>query len=263
MMKQLYLAGVFLLVFSSTAIQAQYENDTITKKDKKEKPVLLEPYYRNVIKFNPTPMLLWDLSNITFSYERLIKKDQSISLQAGYLLFPHLLNDTVLNLIEIYERDRKGMNLALDYRYYPLSRNRRPAPDGLYIGGYLSHYNLTFNNKFNVLYTTIDQQGAIDGKINITNLGIELGYQFIFWKRFSLDLLMFGPSFSMVNTSVNISGELDEEQIENIDQELIDNLLDRHPQLGSVFSDDGLEYSGRKTKFSTLFRYSIQLGVHF
>ena len=262
-MKQLYLAGIILLVLFSTAISAQDNNDTIKKGNKKEKPVLPDPYHWNVIKFNPTPMLLWDMSNITICYERLIKKDQSLVIQAGYLAFPNIVDDTVINLLAVYDRSRSGVNLAFDYRYYPFARNRRPAPDGLYIGGYISYYGLKSNNKFDILNTTVDQQGSIDANLRIANLGFELGYQFIFWKRFSLDLLMFGPSYSMISTNINIRGDLDPEQIQDIDQELIDKLLNLFPHLETVFSDDGLQYSGRKTKFSPLLRYSISLGVHF
>ena len=262
-MKRLYLAGITLLVLFSTDISAQDNNDTIKKGNKKEKQVLPDPYHRNVIKFNPTPMLLWDMSNFTLSYERLIKKDQSLSLQAGYLAFPNIVSDTVLNLLAVYDRSRSGVNLAFDYRYYPFARNRRPAPDGLYIGGYISYYGLKSTNKFDVLGTDLDKQGAVDMNVRIANLGFELGYQFIFWKRFSLDLLLFGPSYSMITTNINISGNLDPEQIQNIDQEIIDKLLSRFPHLGTVFSDNGLQYSGRKTQFSALLRYSVSLGVHF
>jgi hypothetical protein len=208
-------------------------------------------------------MLLWDMSNITISYERLITKDQSLVLQAGYLAFPNLLDDTMLNLITFYDRNRSGVNLAFDYRYYPFARNRRPAPDGLYIGGYISYYGLKSTNKFNILYTSIDQQGATDMNVKIANVGFELGYQFIFWKRFSLDFLLFGPSYSMIATNINISGNLDPEQVQNIDQEIIDKLLSRFPHLGTVFSDNGFQYSGRETQFSALLRYSLSLGVHF
>lgn len=235
------------------------EDPVITK----EKPKVLQPYRKNVIKFNPTPMLLWDLSNFTISYERLIKKDQSLSLQVGYLSFPNLLDDTLLNLVSIYDRNRKGVNLAFDYRYYPFARNRRPAPDGLYIGGYISYYGLKSMNKVDILHTTIDQNGSINMTANIVNLGFELGYQFIFWKRFSLDLLLFGPSYSMISAKINVKGEFDKDQIENISQETVDKLLSRFPSLRYVFSEHGHQYTGQKTQFSTLFRYSIQFGFHF
>jgi hypothetical protein len=260
-----------MLLFSLTAmiltfshLQAQEKNDTINKKGKKEKPVLPTPYHKNVIKFNPTPMLLFsNVRNITFSYERMIKKDQSLVLQVGYLLFPRLIEDTIAHLITLKGSEKYGVNLAFDYRYYPLSRNRRPAPDGLYLGGYLSYYGYQFKNNFDILYTTVDQQGDITGKLSMINLGLEMGYQFIFWKRFTVDMLLFGPSLSYLAGSLNVHGTLDEEEIKNLNQEAVDKLLNRFPQLKTLFSDQGLTFTGNRTKFTTFFRYSLQIGFHF
>jgi hypothetical protein len=252
-----------LMIFNFN-LQAQEKNDTIDKKKKKEKPVLLTPYHKNVIKFNPTPMLLFgNVRNITFSYERMIKKDQSLVLQVGYLLFPRLIDDTIANLVTLTGREKYGMNLAFDYRYYPLSRNHRPAPDGLYLGGYLSYYGFQFKNNFDILHTTVDQHGDITGKLHMINLGMELGYQFIFWKRLTLDLLLFGPSLSYFGGSLDVHGNLDEEEIKNLNEEAVQKLLSRFPQLKTLFSEDGLTFTGNRTKFTTFFRYSIQLGFHF
>lgn len=245
-------------------LQAQEPNDTIPKKKQREKPALLTPYHRNVIKFNPTPMLLFgEIRNITISYERLIKKNQSVALQVGYLLFPRLISDTILHVLSLTGREKYGINLAFDYRYYPSSRNRRPAPDGLYIGGYLSYYGFHFRNNFDILNTAVDQNGSIYGRLNVINLGISIGYQFIFWKRFSVDLLMFGPALSSYTGFLQISGDLDEEEIKNLNEEMVDKLLNRFPALGEIFSDENLKISGTKTKISAGFRYSIQLGFHF
>jgi hypothetical protein len=260
---------IILLVFAAMIItlsplQAQEKNDTVNSKKKKEKPVLLTPYHKNVIKFNPTPMLLFaNVRNITFSYERMIKKDMSLVLQVGYLLFPRITDDTIAHLIAISNGEKNGINLSFDYRYYPFSRNRRPAPDGLYIGGYLSYYGFQFKNDFDILYTTVDQKGDITGKLNMVNLGMELGYQFIFWKRFSLDMLLFGPSLSYLAGSLNIHGNLDEEEIKNLNEEAVQKLLGRFPQLKTLFSDEGLTFTGNRTQFTTFFRYSIQIGFHF
>jgi hypothetical protein len=266
---------MFLMVtffaFSFTDLKAVEVNDTIRKANdtvptavKAEKPVTLTPYHRNVIKFNPTPMLLMgNVRNITLSYERLIKNNMSVSVQLGYLLFPKLIDDTLANLVTITEKDKSGINIAFDYRYYPMSRNRRPAPDGLYLGTYLSYYGFNFNNRLDVLYTTADQGGGLNGRLNIVNLGIELGYQFVFWKRLTLDLLLFGPSISYYQGYLEINAILDKSQIDNIDQEFVDKLLNRFPVLGYLFSGESLTFTGSKMKFGTGFRYSIQLGFHF
>jgi hypothetical protein len=249
---------LFFLLFANA--QAGTKSDTVTR----EKPVYPSPYHWNVIKFNPTPMLLFgEIRNITLTYERLITKDMSLSLQAGYLLFPRIFDDTVAKMISISGREKYGVNLCLDYRWYPLSRNRHPAPDGLYIGAYASYYGFTFHNNFDILYTTADQNGQLNGKLNVYNIGMSLGYQFIFWKRFSVDLLMFGPSFSVYNGNLDISGHLDPDQIQHLDQEMIDKLLQKYPMLKSIFSSEGLSFTGTRTSTSIGFRYSIQLGFHF
>ena len=36
----------------------------------------LNPVHYNVIKFNPTPMLLWSKKNVTISYERVLNPKQ-------------------------------------------------------------------------------------------------------------------------------------------------------------------------------------------
>ena len=257
----LFLATMILTL---SHLQAQEKNDTIDKKEKKEKPVPLTPYHKNVIKFNPTPMLLFgNIKNVTFSYERLLNKDMSVSLQVGYLLFPKLADDTIAHLFALTSREKYGINLAVDYRYYPFSRNRRPAPDGLYIGGYLSYYGFQFKNNFNFIHNDSLAYGTIKGKLNVVNLGLSLGYQFIFWKRFTLDMLLFGPSLSLYQGNLDFKGNLDEEEIQNIDQETVQKLLNKFPALKTIFSEDGLKFTGNRSNLSIGFRYSIQLGFHF
>lgn len=263
-----YLALLLLCIvlltksgFTGTIIPAE---DTLSVARQKPTPEATDPYHRNVIKLNPTPMLLWgDVGNITLSYERLIKKDMSLCFQAGYLMFPKILSDTVAGLVNITGGKKYGVNLAFDYRYYPTARNRRPAPDGLYLGGFLSYYGFNFSNNLDILDTDLDQNATINGRLNVVNLGVSVGYQFIFWKRFSLDLLMFGPSLSYYNGSLGIGGDLEPWEIEEIDEELVNALLDKYPWLSVLFKSQKLEFTGSKTKLSAGLRFSVQFGFHF
>jgi hypothetical protein len=191
-----FLVGL-LLATTGVSGEAFSGEDTTSAKKPAESFEKTEPFHRNVLKFNPTPMLIWSsVRNFTLSYERLIRNDMSLSLQAGYLILPKLISDTVAGLITISNGEKHGINLAFDYRYYPMARNRRPAPDGLYLGGYLSYYGFRFSNNLDILGSDVDQSGMLTGRLNVFNLGVNVGYQFIFWRRFSLDLLMFGPSIS-------------------------------------------------------------------
>lgn len=257
---------VIFLLYSFSALSGTINPppDSLAGKDTIKSSEWLEPYHLNVIKLNPTPMLLWsNVANLTLSYERLFRKNMSLGVQAGYLVFPSIVSDTVAGLITFTGGKKYGVNLAADYRYYPLARNRRPAPDGLYLGGYISYYGFNFSNKIDVLGSDLDQNGMINGRLNVVNLGASLGYQFIFWKRFSVDLLMFGPALSYYSGTLGIDGDLDPGEINEIDEELVNALLEQFPWLGVLFSPQKLEFSGSRTKISVGFRYSIQLGFHF
>jgi hypothetical protein len=257
--------------FSSLELKASERNDTIPKTNdsipqqkKAVNPDLLTPYHLNVIKFNPTPMMLFDeLRNITLSYERLIKKNKSVSLQLGYLVVPQVLNDTLFNNVLLNKDKRNGINIAADYRIYPFSRNRRPAPDGLYYGGYLSFIGTTSESQGKLMDASENDHIMLNARMNMINLGFELGYQFIFAKKFSIDLLMFGPSISGYWGNLEITGNLNSNLGDQIDEELAAKLKERYPALGYLFSDENETFSNSKIVISSWFRYSFQLGYHF
>lgn len=239
-------------------------NDSVVKNVSTEIPRVLTPYHWNVIKFNPTPMLLFgETKNITFSYERLIRKNQSMSIQLGYLIIPMYFNDTIAELITLHDQSRKGINFALDYRFYPSLRNPRPAPDGLYFGTFLSYYGFTHSNTFNSIEAPSDPAGSINGSLKMANLGFEIGYQFIFRKKFSIDLLMFGPSITYYSTKYEIIGNLDKGEIDDIDQEFADKLFEHFPALSYLFDGETTNLTNSNFKLTASFRYSIQFGFHF
>lgn len=267
MMSKVFSLFILLVLTITSPAFAQtksLQGDTLSVNSSSTLAENSTPFHRNVIKFNPTPMLLWNnVGNLTFSYERLFHNNMSFSVQVGYLVLPKLITDTIAGIVKITGGKKQGINLGGDYRYYPLARNRRPAPDGLYLGGYASYYGFKFNNDVDILVTDIDQNGSIYGRLNVLNLGANVGYQFIFWKRLSVDLLMFGPSISMYNTTLGINGNLDPNQIEDIDQEIVNELLDKYPWLADLFNPNSLEFTGTRTKLSMGLRFSIQFGFHF
>ena len=239
-------------------------NDSVSQSKNSENPDILTPYHRNVIKFNPTPMMLFnELKNLTFSYERLIKKDKSVSLQLGYLVAPQVLNDTLFNSVLLNKDTRHGINIAFDYRVYPFSRNRRPAPDGLYYGGYTSYYGCGFETKARLMDAPDNDNVWLNGHSNMINLGFELGYQFIFAKKFSIDLLMFGPSISGYWGNLELTGNMNSDLENKIDEELAAKLKERFPALGYLFTDESATFSTSKIVLSSWFRYSVQFGYHF
>lgn len=222
-----------------------------------------EPYHKNVIKFNPTPMILWDLRNITFSYERILSPRQSVSLELGYLVMPRLFEDTINSLIKITSHQKQGVNVTMEYRFYLTRLNTRPVPAGLYIGPYLTYYGYRFKNGLEILSPTDSTNGMLEGNYWSFNLGIELGYQFVFWKRWTLDMVLVGPSVSYYGGKTQIAGNLSAEEIEQINEDLYDRLVERFPAVQILSADKTYKQTGKLDIFRMGFRYLVQIGFHF
>ncbi|MEI7501207.1 MAG: DUF3575 domain-containing protein [Bacteroidota bacterium] len=253
-MKKLYLLILFAAFYFPVPILAE-KNDSLSPPR--------QPIHKNVIKFNPTPMILWSLKNITFSYERILSPRQSISLELGYLEFPRLFDDTIINLVNITSHQKKGINVTLEYRFYLTKLNVRPIPAGLYIGPYLTYYGYQFKNGLDLMHPSADPNGMIKGNYWSFNLGLELGYQFVFWKRWTLDLVMFGPSASYFGGETEITGELSLEQIKAINEALYKKLIDRFPVMEYLSVDKTFKQTGKLDILRMGFRYLVQIGFHF
>jgi hypothetical protein len=253
-MKKLIFTLFCLCVLFPTADFAQ-KNDSVA-------PVNL-PLLRNVIKFNPTPMILWDWRNVTFSYERILSPRQTISVELGYLVFPKLIEDTLANLLTINSHQKWGLNATVEYRFYLTKLNSRPIPAGLYIGPYLTYYRYAFNNGFDIVPAKVDSTGMISGDFWSFNLGLELGYQFVFWKRWTLDLVMIGPSVSYYGGKTAITGSLDAGQIQEANEALYDKLMEKYPAFQYMSLNKSYQQTGKLDVFRMGFRYLVQIGFRF
>ena len=222
-----------------------------------------QPVHKNVIKFNPTPMFLWSMKNVTFSYERVLNPKQSIALTLGYLEFPSLFKDTIGNLLSITGRQKYGINVALEYRFYLGKRNSRPIPDGVYLAPFASYYGYHFKNDVDVLHTVLDSAGLVKGNFYIFNVGVELGYQFVFWKRLTLDFVLMGPSVSYYGGGVEITGNVNLEQLQEINADLYNKIKEKYPLIGDFVINKSFKSDGHLDLFSVGFRYLVQLGFHF
>jgi hypothetical protein len=226
------------------------------------KPVL-QPVHKNVIKFNPTPMILWNAKNLTFSYERILSPSQSISLELGYLVFSKLIEDSLIDLVNANSHEDFGLNATVEYRFYLTKLSTRPIPAGLYIGPYLTYYHYQFKNGLDIFPATIDTTGTLEGNYWSFNLGVELGYQFVFWKRVTLDLVLVGPSISYYGGKTVVTGNFDASQVQEINEELYDKLVERYPAFATMSLDKTFQQTGKLDIFRLGFRYLLQIGFHF
>ena len=245
---------LLLTVFIGLSITGIAQKDSVKVKERK-----------NIIRWNITPMAVIGPKSFVFGYERVLKNNQSISVNIGYLELAPRTNKEG-EIVQLFgEVDKGGFDFSIDYRFYFKNRNKFPAPDGLYWGPYASVYNLNFAGKTNVYNDNNVQINTVDVDASLTmySLGMQLGYQFIIKDRFSVDLMLMGPSFTRYSFDMKFDAAvaLDKDDPFYIGMEkLLSNLIP-----GSEVILDGADFNVQSnTKFNFVgFRYGVQIGYVF
>jgi hypothetical protein len=218
---------------------------------------------KNTIRWNPTTMV-FNAANFTLGYERVLKNSQSFSINIGFFKLPELIAEDNQYLSLEKQGGKIGFTLTADYRFYLKKYNARPAPSGVYIGPYFAHYNYNFDNTI-----IVNDNGdftanvGVDAGFNMTSIGFELGYQFVFWKRLSLDLILAGPSLSFYNGKINVNGDLELDEESDAYAYLHDKILDKYPWLETFINLDAINSGGSFNATAVGFRYVIQIGFRF
>jgi hypothetical protein len=175
------------------------------------------------------------------------------------------LDDTELKAKSILNEN--GFHISGDYRFYLSKLNKYNAPRGVYIGPYYS-YN-TFDKQhrweFTKEGTTTPQMVDTDLRINIHTVGFELGYQFVFWKRLAVDMILIGPGVAAYKLKADVGGNLSDEDRQLFFDKLNEALKDKFPGYsGTVGNDTGeFQKTGVKSTTSLGYRYMIQIGYRF
>jgi len=246
---------------------AQY-TEADKKVDDRTLPELTD--YKNTVRWNLTPMVLFGYRNVNLGYERVLSDKSTASINVGYLEIPIMF--TVSDEIEYVEgnKDRSGFSIFLDYKRYLKNRNKRSAPEGIYWGAFTGIYNQKFRNHYKA-HETLDDGTVLEGEADITakvnniNLGLELGYQFVFYDRFTVDLILVGPAVGVY------TGKLEGEFSGNLNQgpefkKTLDKLYDAIPWLEDSIDGDELSAQGSTSNFAVFgsnFRYVVQIGYRF
>ncbi len=219
---------------------------------------------KNIIRWNPTPMLLVGPKSLVLGYERIIKKGQSISINIGYMEKAPLEDQDGVPLKIFDQSTRGGLDISLDYRFYFSKRNKYPAPDGLYWGPYIAYYGLWQDASLKIIDKgSVKNTVYYKGDFQMYSLGLQLGYQFIIKKRFSIDLILIGPSYSYYDLNLNLRFETDIDINDPFYQNLMDYLKENSPFISEFVKNKSFSANGRLKLNYMGFRYAIQFGYHF
>ncbi len=217
---------------------------------------------RNIIKIDLTSY--WFYRNaIVFSYERITKNqpNQTWSITAGYQQFPS--SESYADTIRAKRAFKaSGIKIGAEYRFYLRKENRHLAPRGVFIGPYVSYHNYINGRSFEIDKSGTTEFIDLTTKINILNIGVQLGYQFVFNNRWALDLSLIGPSVSKYSFKAKIDGDytFDPEDITN---EVLLKMMDRFPAFNELIQEREVDGQGKASSWAYGWRYQLQVGYHF
>ena len=219
--------------------------------------------FKNSVKFNVTNTLLYD-NSYQFSYERIIKENQSVNVFVGYQEFPLITVDLSDDASLAKKSNRDGFSVGADYRFYLGSINKYKAPRGVYLAPFISFFQ--FGTDRDINYTDSNNNVNtvnLSSKFNLTNIGGELGYQFVLWDRFVIDCVLFGPSLTHYKFNTKLDGSIPGLEDNEVYQKVIEAIKDRFPGVEGITGDEGIEKKGVQSITAVGFRYNISIGYRF
>jgi hypothetical protein len=249
MKKYSFLSVLFLFVLQQTVGQETHHDTTL----------------KNTIRLNVTPILVTGRSaSFTMGYERILKKNQSISANIGHLQLPTLITTSEGDPVNwISNLHNSGFIGSLDYRFYP-SRNKYAAPDGLYWGPYVTYYYI--DNKSSVELkdnNLVIANADIQVFANLLMAGVQLGYQFVIGDHWTIDMILLGPGFGYYTFSVGMKANAEIIGDETYLQGVYDALVTIFPGAAQLFEEQRLDERGTTTFGGPGFRYVFQVGYRF
>jgi hypothetical protein len=222
--------------------------------------------FKNSVKFNVSNMLLYD-NSYQFSYERIIKENQSLNVFVGYQELPLISIDLGSNTDFSKSSNRAGFSVGADYRFYLGSVNKYKAPRGVYLAPFVSFFQFSTDRDINYSNTSgsVVTTGSVNlsSKLNLTNFGGELGYQFVLWDRFVVDCVLFGPSLTRYKFNSKLDGSIPGLEDNEVYQKVIQAIKDKFPGIEGITGDEGIEKKGVQSITAVGFRYNISIGYRF
>lgn len=223
---------------------------------------------KNIIRFNLTNPVFFGEQNLLLGYERVINHRMSASVNGGQAS----LRKPTLSIFNFSDSSRIqlskdytdfGFTLTFDYRFYLQKENKFHAPRGVYIGPYFSYMH--FERENNWILTSPNFSGSLKTNLNLNTqmMGIEMGYQFILWKRIALDFILIGPGVTFYQIKTSINTELEGDESNEVLQALKEALASRIPGYSTLLDDLEFNRSGSTSTRSMGFRYVIHLGYNF
>jgi hypothetical protein len=249
--RRIYLVFFLLIVLHGIGL-SQSDDSSRTK-------------YPNIAKYSLSNYLLYPKS-FHFGYERVLTRNKSIYVFGGSNEFPVNLNLHIDHTNLTNDKSKTGYSVGAEFRFYLSQENKYKAPHGVYLAPFVSYYNFGRSNTLTYTDTSGAQSSASLGTtVSFFNIGAELGYQFVVFKRFVIDCELFGPSFTTYSFKATLDGHLNGLDDNKVLQAVLDALKEKYPLLDKLSSSKTVSGSGvASSKFPAVgFRYTVSIGFMF
>jgi len=199
----------------------------------------------------------------TIGYERVLPNNQSFTITVGKFSIPKFRGNLGDSLGLNTEYEDKGFHFSTDYRFYLKKENRHAAPRGVYLAPFYTYNYLNRENSWNIENDGVIDKVYTDLTLNIHTIGAELGYQFIFWDRVALDLILIGPGFGFYGVKAELGTNLDPDKESELFDKLNQILADKIPGYDKVIEPGEFSKNGTYNTEGVGFRYLVRVGYRF
>jgi hypothetical protein len=208
--------------------------------------------------------MLFGTNNYIIGYERTIGQHQSFTVNVGTFLLGRVFEfntDSIKGLNK--DVTNWGISLSGDYRFYLAKENKYNSPRGIYIGPYFAFNSYTRNFDLEAATEAFTGNFYLENRFRVATVGFQLGYQFIFWDRVSLDLVLAGPGLSFYKLKTKLSTSLSPDQEAEIFQKINEKLSEKIPGYELVIKPGTYEKTGSLNTTSAGYRYIVMVGYRF
>ncbi len=216
----------------------------------------------NTIKVHLMSSFLYSKSG-ALSFERVSRPNQSWAVMAGYVQFPQL-GTLGPSITSQQVKSNTGWVVGGEYRFYFKKENKYAAPHGVYVGPYANYFR--FINERTMTYTSSSgttSEASLNSKIQVLNIGVQLGYQFVIRDRWTFDFIFFGPSFSNYRGTFSLDGSLDPTGENELRDKLLSALSDKFPLVKDLIGSGTADLHGTSSTWAGGFRYQMNIGYRF
>jgi hypothetical protein len=220
--------------------------------------------YPNIVKYSLSSYLLYP-NSFHMGYERVLTRNKSIYVFGGLNQFPVKLNLDLTNTHFSEARNKSGYSIGAEFRFYLSKENKYNAPHGVYLAPFISYYKFNSDNTLTHTDSSGSQSINLAMSTSFFSVGLELGYQFVVFKRFIIDAELFGPSFTTYAFQAQVNGSFNGLDEHETLQAVLDAMKNKFPLLNDLSSSKTVFKSGvASSKFPAVgFRYVVSIGFMF